>query len=78
MVKIDRSFVKDIEVDADDAVIVGAVIDLGHSLGRTVVAEGVETLGQLQFLEDHGCHETQGYYFCRPLPADDVFAYLNQ
>jgi EAL domain-containing protein (putative c-di-GMP-specific phosphodiesterase class I) len=72
MIKIDRSFVSDIEVDAGDAAIVKAVLSLGQSLGIRVVAEGVETAAQASFLREHGCDLGQGYYFGRPIPAGEV------
>jgi diguanylate cyclase (GGDEF)-like protein/PAS domain S-box-containing protein len=68
--KIDQSFVRDLGVDADDAGIVTAVIGLGKSLHMRVVAEGVETREQLEILREHGCPQGQGYYFCRPVPAE--------
>ena len=67
--KIDRSFVSDIPHDANDMAIAGAVIALGKSLKLRVVAEGVETLGQLDFLRAQGCHDIQGFYFSRPVDA---------
>jgi EAL domain-containing protein (putative c-di-GMP-specific phosphodiesterase class I) len=66
--KVDRSFVQHI-ADADDAVIVRAIIALGHNLGLKVVAEGVETEGQIEFLRANGCDELQGYYFSKPVTA---------
>ncbi len=69
--KIDQSFVRDLTTDEDDAGIVTAVIGMGKSLHMRVVAEGVETREQLQILQEHGCPQGQGYYFCRPLPAEE-------
>jgi len=68
--KIDRSFVHDITTDADDASIVTAVIGMGKNLHMRIVAEGVETREQLEFLQEHGCPQGQGFYFSRPLPAE--------
>ena len=66
--KVDRSFVQHI-ADADDAVIVRAIIALGHNLGLKVVAEGVETEEQIEFLRVNGCDELQGFYFSKPVSA---------
>ncbi|MEN6587571.1 MAG: EAL domain-containing protein [Sulfuricella sp.] len=74
-IKIDQSFVRDICDDPDDAAIADAVISLGHSLKMQVIAEGVETVAQLEYLRAHGCDEFQGYYFSRPVPAE-AFAEL--
>ena len=73
--KVDRSFVEHIVSDPDDAAIVRAIIALGRNLGLKVVAEGVESAEQLQFLREHGCDEVQGYYFSRPIPPQQ-FALL--
>ena len=73
--KIDRSFVKDIMTDHDNAAIASAVIAMAHSLKMPVIAEGVETAGQLEFLRAHGCDEIQGFYFGKPLPPNE-FAQL--
>ncbi len=75
--KIDQSFVSDIGVDENDASIVRSIISLGHQFNLQVIAEGVETLEQLNFLRAHGCDEMQGYYFSRPLPPDDFLALIN-
>ncbi len=77
VVKIDQSFVRDITTDPDDAAIARLVIDLGHALGHRVVAEGVETEAQLDFLRGHGCDEVQGYLFSRPVPGGDFVGLLN-
>ncbi|MES2553552.1 MAG: EAL domain-containing protein [Pseudomonadota bacterium] len=72
--KIDRSFVKDIESDANDAAICAATIALAHNLGLELVAEGVETEAQLNFLKEQKCDAAQGYYFSKPVPAQDLEA----
>jgi EAL domain-containing protein (putative c-di-GMP-specific phosphodiesterase class I) len=69
-IKVDRSFVSGLGIDAEDTSIVDAVVKLGHSLGLTVVAEGVETPLQLTRLRDLGCEFGQGYLFGRPQPAE--------
>ncbi|WP_017879340.1 bifunctional diguanylate cyclase/phosphodiesterase [Janthinobacterium sp. CG3] len=69
VLKIDQSFVNDIANDAEGAAIVLSIISLAHSLRLSVVAEGVETAEQLDYLRAHGCEQMQGYYFSRPLPA---------
>lgn len=75
--KIDRSFVKDIETDSDDAAIAAATIALAHKLGKEVIAEGVETEGQLRFLKEQQCDIIQGYFFSRPLPAAELANFLR-
>ncbi|KAF0220436.1 MAG: putative signaling [Rhodospirillaceae bacterium] len=76
--KIDQSFVRDIPNDAEDAAIAVLVISLAHSLGLSVIAEGVENLTQLDFLRERDCDEMQGYYFSRPLMAKDFTALLRE
>jgi EAL domain-containing protein (putative c-di-GMP-specific phosphodiesterase class I) len=70
--KIDRSFVKDIGEDSDDTSIVSAVIALAHTLSLEVVAEGVETEAQRQFLRDQNCDRYQGFLMSRPVPAERI------
>ncbi|SEI78845.1 periplasmic sensor diguanylate cyclase/phosphodiesterase [Sphingomonas sp. OV641] len=73
-IKIDRSFIQHLGHAVDSAAIITAVITLGHAMGLTVTAEGVETDEQLRFLRESGCNELQGYYFSAPVPAADVEA----
>ncbi|MHB8728271.1 MAG: sensor domain-containing protein [Sulfuricaulis sp.] len=75
--KIDQSFVRDITTDADDASIVTAIVAMGHGLGLKVIAEGVETQGQLAFLRNQGCDGMQGFLFSRPLPAAELTRLLQ-
>jgi len=70
--KIDQSFIRDINVDTSDEIIVEAIIALAHKLDLDVIAEGVETIDQLTFLENKGCVKYQGYYFCKPVPAEKI------
>lgn len=74
--KIDQSFVRDIISDPDDAAIAKLVISLAHSLKQTVIAEGVENEAQLRFLQRNQCDEMQGYFFSRPLPAEEFASLL--
>jgi diguanylate cyclase (GGDEF)-like protein len=74
--KIDRSFVTDLDEDGQGAAIVRSVIDLGHHLGLEVVAEGVETADTLGELRELGCDAAQGFVLLRPMPADDVTSWL--
>jgi EAL domain-containing protein (putative c-di-GMP-specific phosphodiesterase class I) len=75
-IKVDRAFVRELEVSAEDRAIVAAVIALANSLQLSVVAEGVETEAQLALLREHGCELAQGYLFARPVEASQVPALL--
>lgn len=76
--KIDRSFINDLPDAASDVAIVRAVIDLGHSLGMSVIAEGIETVGQLACIQKLGCDNYQGFLFSRPVPVDQFVALVRQ
>ncbi len=71
--KIDQSFIRDIMHDNDDAIIVNSVISLAHNMGFRVIAEGVEEKEQLEYLREHDCDVIQGYYYTRPLPAEEFY-----
>jgi diguanylate cyclase (GGDEF)-like protein len=75
--KIDKMFVRDIEVNSTDAAITTALISMGNSLNLRVIAEGVETAGQFNMLKDRQCDEMQGYLFSRPLPAAEIAEFLR-
>ncbi len=72
VVKIDRTFVRHLPDDANDAAFTNTIIDLAHFLGMTVVAEGVESENQARFLRDQGCDQLQGYLFGHPVPVEDL------
>src|SRR6202158_1323609 len=76
-IKIDRSFVRDLENSTEDRAIAKAIINMGKALGLTVVAEGVETTEQDAFLRGHACDELQGYLFSKPVPAETVPSLLR-
>jgi diguanylate cyclase (GGDEF)-like protein len=76
-IKIDQSFVRDITSDSNDAAIVNAIIAMAHGLNLDVIAEGVESKEQLDFLITKGCYEAQGYYFSQPIPAEEITAFWH-
>jgi diguanylate cyclase (GGDEF)-like protein/PAS domain S-box-containing protein len=76
--KIDRSFVAHVLSDKADATIVRTIVDMAHTLGFTVVAEGVESGGQADFLRDLGCEQAQGFLFARPMAAADFTAHIDR
>ena len=77
-VKIDRSFIHDLPDNSDDIAITRSIIAMAHNMKLEIVAEGVETVEQLEFLQACGCEEIQGFLFSRPLPADAMARYLGQ
>lgn len=78
VLKVDRSFIKDVPHDSGDCALVQAVISMAKSLKMDVVAEGIETQEQMAFLENLGCNEGQGFYFSKPIEACDLTSWLNQ
>ena len=76
-VKIDRAFIKDTPENTDDVAIARTIVAMAKSLGLATVAEGVETVGQLELLKTMGCDQIQGFYFSRPLSADDFLAFYK-
>ncbi|MDF1618692.1 bifunctional diguanylate cyclase/phosphodiesterase [Petrocella sp. FN5] len=75
-IKIDRNFIKDYP-DTDDGSIAKLIINLAKNMNIEIVAEGIETIEQLEFLKQHDCHIIQGYYFAKPLPKDDLMDYIH-
>lgn len=76
--KIDREFVKDMLKEGNSATLLGTIVGLGHALGYQVIAEGVEELQQVQALHGMDCDQVQGFYFSRPVPADEIPALVKQ
>jgi diguanylate cyclase (GGDEF)-like protein/PAS domain S-box-containing protein len=75
--KIDQSFVRGVTEDVEDQAIVAAIVSMARSLGMLTIAEGVETVAQVEFLRARGCDEVQGYLYGRPLPAEDIEAFVR-
>jgi EAL domain-containing protein (putative c-di-GMP-specific phosphodiesterase class I) len=75
--KIDKEFVDDLTRDPDDEAITSTIITMGHSLGLNVIAEGVETEAQLDFLREHGCDEIQGHWLSKPLEPEQCLAFIR-
>ena len=76
--KVDRSFIRNIPKDAEDKAITEAIIAMGKTLSLTVVAEGVETVEQMNFLKEHSCDEMQGYYFSKPIVPEQFADLLRK
>ncbi len=77
-IKVDKSFVDDIDQHESQGAMVKTIIDMGHHLNFAVVAEGVETERQIRFLKENGCEIVQGYYYSKPLPADQMESFINE
>ena len=78
VLKIDRSFVREIPQNTEDTAIVNTIISMGHNMNLKVIAEGVETQDQRNCLSKLGCELAQGFYFSRPLPADEFLKFINK
>jgi EAL domain-containing protein (putative c-di-GMP-specific phosphodiesterase class I) len=76
--KVDRSFIRDIATNPGDKAITEAIIAMGKTLNLTVVAEGVETLEQETFLREHACDEMQGFFFSKPVSAEDFATLMRR
>ena len=76
--KIDRAFVVDLEQDARDREITKVIISIGHTLGKKIIAEGIETIGQRNILREMGCDHGQGYLFCKPLPNIEFLEFATR
>ena len=76
--KIDQSFIRDMHQNAEDKALVKTIVTMGKSLGLTLIAEGVEESEHVEFLREIACDEIQGYWFSRPLEADDLLKFLHR
>jgi EAL domain-containing protein (putative c-di-GMP-specific phosphodiesterase class I) len=74
--KIDKSFINDIATDVSDRMLTKSIIDLAHNLDMDVIAEGVETQEQIEFLTLNGCQKVQGFYFCQAVDANTFYDYV--
>jgi EAL domain-containing protein (putative c-di-GMP-specific phosphodiesterase class I) len=74
--KIDQSFVRDVPHDTDDSTIVRTIVDMGRTMDMEVIAEGVETREQFDFLRKHGCHYAQGHFFGEAISSDDYLSLM--
>ena len=77
-IKIDRTFIANIANNASDAMLVKSIIMLSHNLGFDVIAEGIETQEQYDFLVKNGCQLGQGFYFCRPMSGEEMTKYIAE
>ena len=76
--KVDRSFICEMTENADDAAIATTITSMGRTLNLKIIAEGVETKDQMEFLKKHNCDEIQGFYFSKPLPAEEFKKLLDK
>jgi EAL domain-containing protein (putative c-di-GMP-specific phosphodiesterase class I) len=76
VLKIDQSFIREMTLESKDARLASAIIEMGHSLGQKIIAEGVETEQQLEYLVNRGCDIIQGYFFSKPLPVKEMTVLL--
>ena len=72
IVKVDRSFVRDITTDSEDAALIQGIIAMTHGLGRKIIADGVETEAQVEFIHNLDCAYAQGHFYSKPLPPEDI------
>ena len=78
IIKIDRSFIRDIASDPADASMIRAMLQMANAFGLETVAEGVESAEQISFLKDAGCDVLQGFFFNKALPINEVVAWMNE
>ena len=78
ILKIDRSFIVDIEKNKSSSNLVSSIISLGHNIGMSIIAEGIEEQTQSDLLKDMGCDKIQGYFYSRPVPENDIIKYMAE